>query len=103
MLDSYDFENIVLIKIDTQGHEYFVLEGAKETIRQHRPYIILEIEKVFLDLYGIEVSTLYNLLNELGYTCFQLSKGVPYFTSTGYCVDYVAIPNELKPENYIIP
>jgi FkbM family methyltransferase len=33
-LDSFSFENILLLKIDTQGHEMNVLEGAKNTLKQ---------------------------------------------------------------------
>jgi len=31
-----------LIKIDTEGSELAVLEGAEKTVRKHRPYIIIE-------------------------------------------------------------
>ena len=41
-LDSYGFENIAFIKIDVEGHELQVLEGATETIARCRPTILLE-------------------------------------------------------------
>lgn len=42
-LDSYVIENIGLIKIDVEGHEYEVLQGAKRTIIQNEyPPIIFE-------------------------------------------------------------
>ena len=31
-LDSYNFKNVKLIKIDGEGHEKHILEGAKETL-----------------------------------------------------------------------
>jgi hypothetical protein len=34
--------NIGLIKIDVEGHEIFVLKGAEEIIKIHRPVIIFE-------------------------------------------------------------
>ncbi len=43
-LDSYVFENVVFIKIDVEGHELQVLEGATETIARCRPVILLEIK-----------------------------------------------------------
>ena len=43
-LDSYGFENVVFIKIDVEGHELQVLEGAAETIARCRPVILLEIK-----------------------------------------------------------
>jgi FkbM family methyltransferase len=45
-LDSYRFENVVLIKIDVEGHELQVLEGATETITRCRPIMLLEIKTV---------------------------------------------------------
>jgi four helix bundle protein len=43
-LDSYGFENVVFIKIDVEGHELQVLEGATETIACCRPIMLLEIK-----------------------------------------------------------
>jgi FkbM family methyltransferase len=41
-LDSYNFDNVTMIKIDVENHENEVLEGAKDTIRKHKPIIFLE-------------------------------------------------------------
>lgn len=41
-LDDYQFKDIDFIKIDVEGYEYFVVEGAEQTIKKHRPVIILE-------------------------------------------------------------
>lgn len=44
-LDSYQFEGIRFIKIDVEGHEASVIEGAAETIRSMRPFMLIEIEQ----------------------------------------------------------
>lgn len=44
-LDAENYDNIGLIKIDVEGHEFAVLEGARETIRRCRPVLIIEIEQ----------------------------------------------------------
>jgi FkbM family methyltransferase len=43
-LDSFDLSNISLIKIDVEGHEEAVIEGARETIARNRPVLIIESE-----------------------------------------------------------
>jgi hypothetical protein len=35
--------SIQMIKIDVEGHEHAVIEGGRQTIRRHRPYIVVEI------------------------------------------------------------
>jgi len=41
-LDSYGIEDCQLMKLDTEGHELKVLQGAEETIKRTRPVIVLE-------------------------------------------------------------
>lgn len=41
-LDSYEFEHVDYIKIDCEGFEREVLEGAAQTIRRWRPRICVE-------------------------------------------------------------
>ena len=47
-LDSFNFKDVDLIKIDVEGHEYKALQGAKNTIEYNRPIIITEIQWLFL-------------------------------------------------------
>jgi len=42
ILDNYDIPKVDLIKIDIEGSEWEMLEGAVELITKHRPMIILE-------------------------------------------------------------
>lgn len=44
-LDSFGFRDIDLIKIDVEGHEEAVLEGAWNTIDECRPTLIIELEE----------------------------------------------------------
>lgn len=103
MIDDYDFKDLGLIKADIQGYELFMLRGAEKTISKHRPYIFIEIEDVMLSVHGLGKSDIEDYFNGIGYTLKQFQEGYLYNTTTGYCLDYVAIPNEKNPDKYIIP
>lgn len=85
-LDSFQIENVSLIKIDVEGHEYHLLRGAANTIKYSRPYIIIEIwsENSALSR-GAEYNRLrvFQLLEEWGYYVEKISKD-----------DFLAIPLE---------
>jgi FkbM family methyltransferase len=44
-IDSWNLDDVGLIKIDTQGNDLSVLKGARETISRCRPIIVFEYEK----------------------------------------------------------
>jgi FkbM family methyltransferase len=56
-----------LIKIDVEGAEVDVLNGAYQTLLVHRPELVLSVHPPFLHRYGQDVSTLRALLEGLGY------------------------------------
>lgn len=65
-LDSYKLSNIDFIKIDVESYEYFVINGAKETLRNNSPVIMIE----YLSKYPhskFPPSTTDQLLVDLGY------------------------------------
>lgn len=41
-LDDFKFDAVDFIKIDVEMYEYFVVEGGKQTIKKHKPTIIIE-------------------------------------------------------------
>jgi FkbM family methyltransferase len=44
-LDEFEFPECVFLKIDVEGHELQVLEGAKKTLRRTRPRILVEVRE----------------------------------------------------------
>jgi FkbM family methyltransferase len=44
-LDTYNFADVSLVKIDVEGHERAVLAGAVQTIARERPALMIEIEQ----------------------------------------------------------
>lgn len=71
-LDSFNFQGINLIKIDVEGHEYSVIEGAVGTIVSSRPAMLIEIEQRHS---GKPISEMFQLVIDLGYKGFFLQCG----------------------------
>jgi len=74
-VDSFVYKNQIekvdLIKIDTEGTEHVVLEGAKHTLQRDKPMIICEVLK------GRTEKLLEPLLSNLGYKYYWITdKGL---------------------------
>ena len=52
------------IKIDVEGAEFLVLEGAIKTIKRNQPIIVFEHGLGGADVYGIRPEQVFELLNE---------------------------------------
>lgn len=72
-LDDLDLGDIGFIKIDVEGFEARVIDGACETIARCRPVMLIEIEEKHT---GEPPSVLIERIVALGYTCCALSTGV---------------------------
>ncbi len=71
-----------LIKIDVEGAEQLVIEGAIETLKRHRPIVLFEHGKGASDYYGTAPSDIYRLLcDAAGLRIFDLDGGGPYSLS----------------------
>lgn len=93
-LDSLEFLNLILIKIDVQGYECEVIEGAKETISKHRPFLYIEVEPTQLAKFDRVENDLFSLMESLGYLYRRFRENETFFSSTGKCLDCVFIPQE---------
>ncbi len=65
-----------VIKIDVEGGEIAVLEGARETLRRARPTIYLSVHPTELGLLGHGPDALARLIDDLGYACRDVDGGV---------------------------
>lgn len=93
-IDSFEFNLVKVLKIDVQGYESNVINGASKTIEKHRPYIFIEIEEKCLIKFGSSEKELIKIIEDLGYVVKRFQVGIPYSSSSGYCLDCVCIPKE---------
>jgi FkbM family methyltransferase len=62
-------DEVHLIKIDVEGAETDVLDGATETIRRYKPILVLEVVPRFLETRGSSLRAFTSLIESWGYDC----------------------------------
>ena len=72
-IDDYNFENVSFVKIDVEGYESEVIEGARHTIAREKPILLIEIEQ--RHLMGKPIESVFAQIIELGYEGSFLYQG----------------------------
>ena len=72
-LDDFKFSEIDFIKIDVEGYEEFILQGAEETLIRNKPIIIIEQKESSIK-YNIERYEAVKFLEKLGASIFERVK-----------------------------
>jgi FkbM family methyltransferase len=72
-IDDLDLGPVGVIKIDVEGHEHSVLEGAIGTLTHDKPVVIVECEERH---HAGGVERTFSLLEGLGYRGYFLQKGI---------------------------
>tara|TARA_B100000965_G_scaffold51531_1_gene38310 strand:- start:428 stop:1180 length:753 start_codon:yes stop_codon:yes gene_type:complete len=65
-LDEYNFLDVDFIKIDVEGHEHEVIEGARETIKKFKPTMVIEMEEKHNQ---IPIEEQISSVEKMGYQC----------------------------------
>ena len=55
------------IKIDTEGAEYNIINGAREVLKKYKPSIFLECEEANLQQFNLSEKKLKELISDIGY------------------------------------
>ena len=69
-IDELFFEKNIpvhFIKIDTEGHEYYILNGAINTIKTYKPLIQLEWNTINMEQCNVNVTDLQNFIEKINY------------------------------------
>lgn len=68
-------ERVDLLKIDVEGAELSVLQGAERTIERHRPAVLVEIERRHLTRFALEPADLVAWFDARDYRMSTLEQG----------------------------
>jgi FkbM family methyltransferase len=66
-LDNEPFDRVNLLKIDVDGYDFKVLEGATTLLKKFKPYVLVELSEYTLNAQGDSVRDIFGLLSSLGY------------------------------------
>jgi FkbM family methyltransferase len=88
-IDDLNLNSCNLICLDTEGYEFNILSGAKETLKKFRPVLCLEEFAAWRERYSVSSEKFDNLMNEIQY------KRVSEFR-THFSVDGIYAPIELN-------
>jgi FkbM family methyltransferase len=86
-----------VVKIDVEGAELEVMEGARALLSTVKPVLIFEHVPAAAALYGHPPGAVWDLLAELGYETFSVLGDGPFarqaFLDSGEVVNWLARPN----------
>lgn len=86
-----------VVKIDVEGAELEVMQGAATLLRQVRPLVIFEHVPAAAALYGNPAAAVWDLLAELDYETFSVLGDGPFtrqeFVASRAVVNWLARPN----------
>jgi len=91
-----ELPNLTFIKIDIEGAELFALKGAKNLLEKYKPVILIEINPLFLEGFGLTETNMLDFIKEIGYEIFYLNEGsqklVPLNNTPLWEYNFILIP-----------
>jgi FkbM family methyltransferase len=66
--------SVDVIKLDVEGSEFNALMGARHVLRDHRPYVLMEINRSALKAAGSSLEELWSIVTDLGYHAWLIGS-----------------------------
>lgn len=98
-LRTAGIEHVDFIKVDVEGAEILVFEGAEETLAKHKPSIFCEINNDYTQRIGRKAQEVFDFLQSRGYSAFLVHKQnkiLQIAESYEYPGDYIFVHSEGK-------
>lgn len=73
-IDSLDLDNVKFMKIDVEGAEKLVIDGALKTIQRDRPIIYAELLIKWCDKFDYHPNKVIKTLSNIGYKCVIINN-----------------------------
>jgi FkbM family methyltransferase len=86
---------VSVIKIDVEGAEGGVLDGASELLAAEQPAIVLEWHEPYLSRFGTRPDSILRLSNRFDYRMFTIPGGVPVTDAASLAVQMLSCQNFL--------
>ena len=77
LLKSLNIQNCELIKVDVEGAELMVIQGALDSVKRFKPVIFAELLRKWSAQFNYTPNELLEILLPLGYKCFAVSEQLP--------------------------
>ena len=77
VFESLMIEECDLIKVDVEGAELMVIQGALQTIEKYKPVIFAELLRKWSAQFDYAPDDVLSILLPLGYKCFAVSENFP--------------------------
>jgi methyltransferase, FkbM family len=75
LADERGWPRIGAIKIDVEGYDPLVIEGARRCIERDRPVILAELNRERMAINGLSIDRTWTLFRELRYHAFRIERG----------------------------
>jgi FkbM family methyltransferase len=87
---SQQLPSVGLIMLDTEGSEEKALLGARDTIEVHKPNIVVEVHRNFVDWTdGLEQTSIIRFLTSRGYSAFAIRDFHDNYSMAGRPIEIV--------------
>jgi FkbM family methyltransferase len=76
-LDDLELEAANFMKVDVQGYELFLLQGAETVLKTYQPDLFIEIEPHQLEKFNTAPDQIITYLKDLGYSIYRINNEYP--------------------------